>query len=163
MKNILFIRHAKSGWENYQNDKNRSLTSAGKLDAAKMAHHLMLKGVSIELFISSSADRAIETSGIFKQIYQPKNSIIIVENLYEPESGDFLSAIHSIEENINAVAIFSHNPGITNFVNSLTNARIDSMPECGIFAMESSINKWKDFSLEINRFLFFASPATIAG
>jgi phosphohistidine phosphatase len=70
----------------------------------------------------------------------------------------FYDVIRSLDNSYQSVAIFSHNPGITAFVNELSDARIDNMPTCGIFAIQSPIDQWKDFTERINHFWFFDYP-----
>ncbi|HMW25236.1 MAG TPA: histidine phosphatase family protein, partial [Ferruginibacter sp.] len=55
--------------------------------------------------------------------------------------------------------IFSHNPGITYFVNSLVpGVSLDNMPTCGVFAIEAEAARWKDFEKSRRRYLFFDYP-----
>ena len=54
-----------------------------------------------------------------------------------------------------SIAVFSHNPGITDFANILTNARIDNIPTCGIFAVKIKTKQWKDFQERRKRILVF--------
>ena len=62
-------------------------------------------------------------------------------------------------DDLNTVAIFSHNPGITHFINSLnTTWQIDNMPTCAVFATEADIAHWSGFSKAKKEFLFFDSP-----
>ena len=57
------------------------------------------------------------------------------------------------------VAVFSHNPGITHFVNSLnTGIQIDNMPTCAIFAVSADITSWSGFVKAKKEFLFFDYP-----
>jgi phosphohistidine phosphatase len=57
--------------------------------------------------------------------------------------------------------VFSHNPGITEFVNELTKTQIDVMPTCGIFAMNVHTKSWADFKSAKKDFLFFDYPKSI--
>jgi phosphohistidine phosphatase len=54
--------------------------------------------------------------------------------------------------------VFSHNPGITDFANSLTEARMDNIPTCGIFAIKIDTKHWKDFAEAKKEFLFVDYP-----
>jgi phosphohistidine phosphatase len=66
--------------------------------------------------------------------------------------------IATIEDAVTTAAVFSHNPGITTFVNDLTKTRIDNMPTCGIFAVQAEIDHWKDFAEAKKVFWFFDYP-----
>jgi len=56
------------------------------------------------------------------------------------------------------IAIFSHNPGITDFANLLTDTRIDNMPTCSVFAVKADIRNWEDFEKASKQFWFFDFP-----
>ena len=70
----------------------------------------------------------------------------------------FYEVIDKFDDRFDSVAIFSHNPGITDFANSLSDTRIDSIPTCGIFAVKASIEKWKDFKKADKEFWFVDYP-----
>jgi phosphohistidine phosphatase len=54
--------------------------------------------------------------------------------------------------------LFSHNPGITDFANSLTSARIDNLPTCGIFAVKIDTERWDNFKEAKKEFWFADYP-----
>jgi phosphohistidine phosphatase len=66
--------------------------------------------------------------------------------------------IAAIDDSAETAAIFSHNPGITAFVNELTKTRIDNMPTCGVFAIKAETDHWKDFWPAKKSFWFFDYP-----
>lgn len=43
------------------------------------------------------------------------------------------------------MAIFAHNPGITEFVNTTGTKLIVDMPTCGIVGISSEVEKWADW------------------
>ena len=165
MKQLLIIRHAKSSWENLlQKDFDRTLNNRGMKDAPAMAQRILSKGVEIDKFVSSTAVRAFTTATFFAEAYgQKATKIIQIPELYHASEQTFYKTIRNLDDAFNTVALFSHNPGITYFVNSLTDASIDNMPTCGVFAIKASISKWKDFSENNNQFWFFDYPKNING
>ena len=160
MKQLLVIRHAKSSWEiGSLNDFDRPLNDRGNRDAPLMAMRLENKNIKIDAFVSSPANRAKTTAVLFSGILQKnKDSIIYLPQLYNAGSATFYEVIQSLKEEWQTVAIFSHNPGITAFVNSLTNTKIDEMPTCGVFAVTCNIDSWESFSNNEKTFLFFDYP-----
>ncbi len=164
MKQILVIRHAKSSWDNIlQKDFDRTLNERGLRDAPAMAKRLVDKGIKIDKFVSSTAVRAFTTATFFAKAYhQKEDDIIAVPELYHAGEETFYKTIRNLNDSFNSIAIFSHNPGITYFVNTLTNSRIDVMPTCGIFAIEAPIDHWHDFEEDNNIFLFFDYPKNIS-
>ena len=124
-----------------------------------MAKRLLEKDIEINGFISSPALRAITTCTYFAKAYGKKESDIITYNdLYNARPLIFLKAIKNANEALNSIAIFAHNPGITEFANELTDTKIDDMPTCGIFAIKAEIEHWKDFESAEKTFWFFDYP-----
>jgi phosphohistidine phosphatase len=161
MKTLLIIRHAKSSWSVASlNDFDRSLNERGKKDAPVMAQRLLDRKIMIDAFVSSPAKRAKKTAEIFCTAYHKNiNDIIYVSALYQAIPDVFFQVIEQLDDGFNCVAIFSHNPGITDFVNQLMDtASVDDMPTCGVFAVQINIIKWKDFKKTKKDFLLFDFP-----
>ena len=161
MKTLLLIRHAKSSWNDPDvDDFDRPLNKRGKQNAPEMAYRLTLRGVVPELIIASPAKRTSTTAKIMaKEWDYPKDAILFEEELYLCYASTFLKVITKIDDDINAVAIFAHNPGITDFANYLTQEiRIDNVPTTGIFAVQAATDSWKDFDRARKTFLFFDYP-----
>ncbi len=163
MKQLFIIRHAKSSWDNMLlNDFDRTLNERGMRDAPAMAKRLVDKGIKVDKFVSSTAVRAFTTATFFAKAYhQKENDIIAVPALYHAGEEVFYKTIKALDNSLNSVALFSHNPGITYFVNTLTNSRIDEMPTCGIFAIQAPIENWKDIEEGNNKFWFFDYPKNV--
>ena len=159
MKQLILIRHAKSDWDNPTlSDVDRPLNERGKKDAPEMAKRLADKKIKINALVSSPAKRAKKTCKYFAKEFDI-DDIIFEDKLYEAGTQNFFEVVESLKDKWNSVAIFSHNPGITDFVNRLCkDVRIDEMPTCGIFAVEVDINDWKDFNDLEKKFLFFDYP-----
>jgi phosphohistidine phosphatase len=161
MKTLLIIRHAKSSWDiGSLNDFERPLNERGKKDAPAMAQRLLDKKITIDAFISSPAKRAKKTAELFSSVYnKDEKDIIFISALYHASVITFYETIENIDDKINSVALFSHNPGITEFVNELVDSiKTDNMPTCGIFAVTIDTNKWSDFKRASRKLLFFEYP-----
>lgn len=160
MKTLLIIRHAKSDWTaGILNDHDRTLNQRGHADAPVMAKRVLQKGTAIDAFISSTAVRAFTTAAYFAEAYKTKETdIIVLPKLYHATPQTFVNVITQIDDAYKSVALFSHNPGVTNFVNMLTSVQIDNMPTCAVFAIEINNNTWKGFERASKKFLFFDYP-----
>lgn len=160
MKTLLLVRHAKSSWEHPGlSDFDRPLNERGKKDAPEMAKRIKEKGIDLDHLISSPAKRARKTAKYFAEEFGfDKDDIKIVGELYGATRQEFLFAVSNISDKYKTVALFSHNPGITDFASSLTNVRIDDMPTCAIFALQAETDSWKDFAGAEKKFLFFDYP-----
>jgi phosphohistidine phosphatase len=160
MKYILLVRHAKSSWDAADtSDFDRTLNERGKKDAPAMARRLLHRGITVEAFVSSPAKRAKKTAELFAaELGAQKNDIIFIENLYHPAPGAFLEAIAGMDDKLQCIAIFSHNPGITDFVNSLGSVRTDNMPTSAVYAVKADINSWKEFEKAGKECWFYDYP-----
>jgi phosphohistidine phosphatase len=163
MKTLLLIRHAKSSWDNaILHDRDRPLNERGRRDAPEMAARLVRNGIPIDRFVSSPAKRARKTAELFIREYGRKEEeILFIPELYNAELQTFYKVIAALDDKDDHVAIFSHNPGITAFVNSLAVAQLDNMPTCGVFAVKSEASSWAGFSSSERKFLFFDTPKSL--
>lgn len=160
-KTLLVIRHAKSSWEpGTLNDFERPLNERGKKDAPAMAQRLKERNISIDAFVASPAKRAKKTAELFTEaVGRNKEDVLFISKLYHADTATFFEVAEALTDDLNTVAIFSHNPGITDFVNLLTKeVRLDNMPTCGIFAVQLNDPSWKNFRKAGKTFLFFDYP-----
>src|SRR5687768_2157642 len=157
MKSVIIIRHAKSSWDQPGvDDFDRPLNDRGKEDAPKMAKRLEERNINIDAFISSSAKRARKTASIFiKELGGQKDDVILVPELYLAGPEAFYNVIAQAPASASTIALFAHNPGITEFANELTDVRIDDMPTCAIFAVKAEIQDWSAFKDAEKQYWFF--------
>jgi phosphohistidine phosphatase len=159
MKSLLLVRHAKSSWDFNVEDFDRPLNDRGNKNAPEMSRRLIKKDIKIDAFISSPAVRALSTATHFAHEYDRKQkSIITIPSLYNATANIFYDVIEELDNDYKTVAIFSHNPGITEFVNELTSTHIEDMPTCAIFGVKADVKKWKDFRTKEKEFWFFDCP-----
>ena len=163
-KTLLIVRHAKSSWDLASlNDFERPLNERGKKDAPVMAERLLNKNIAIEALVSSPAKRAKKTAELFGSVFGiPDDRLIFISKLYQATPAVFYEVVEELDDSFAKVAIFSHNPGITEFVNSLIEGvKIDNMPTCGVFAIQVQADKWKDFKKSKRDFLFLDYPKLV--
>jgi phosphohistidine phosphatase len=164
LKTLLLIRHAKSSWDDAGlSDYERPLNERGKKDAPAMAERLYERGIKIDAFVTSPARRARKTAEIFAKRYKKeKDELVLKTELYMASDEAFNSVVEKLHDDFDCVAVFSHNPGITDFANSLTDdIRIDNIPTCGIFAISIEARKWNKFKEAKKKFLFFDYPKAL--
>jgi len=163
MKQLILVRHAKSDWGNPGlDDIDRPLSARGKRDAPVMAHRLLDKKIRIDAFISSPAKRAARTAKVFAaELGAKKKDIIFKEDLYLAATSVFYEVIAGADDSLGSIAVFSHNNGITDFANQLTDTRIDNIPTCGVFAIKADCTSWKNFREAKKEFWFFDYPKAL--
>lgn len=160
MKTLILVRHAKSTHSfGFSSDFERPLNDRGFRDASDMGKRLFKKKIRIDQFVSSPAVRAKTTAELFAAEYNRKmREIHFVPTLYHADPNQFSEVIKALTDGCEHVAVFSHNPGITEFASSLTDTHIDQMPTCSVFAVSAEIEHWNDFAQAEKQFLFFYKP-----
>jgi phosphohistidine phosphatase len=160
MRSLLVIRHAKSSWDPaILNDFDRPLNERGKKDAREMAKRLIQKKIPIDLFVASPAKRAKKTAVLFaREFNKNEEEIFFVPGLYHAPPPVFIDVIEGLDNAYKHVAIFSHNPGVTAFVNMLSSVQLDNMPTCAVFGISIDTDDWQAFSSSKKEFLFLDFP-----
>ncbi len=160
MKTLLLVRHAKSSWDDSGfSDFERPLNQRGKADAPIMAKRLKDKKIKIDAFVASPAKRAKKTAEIFMKEYDAnEKNLTLVPSLYEASVNDFYHTVERLNDKDDTIALFSHNPGITDFVNSLECSPVYNMPTCAVFALGIKTKHWNEFKGSKKEFLLFDYP-----
>jgi phosphohistidine phosphatase len=159
MKSLLLVRHAKSSWDDpTQTDIERPLNERGRKDAPMMARRLVAKGIHPDKLVSSPARRAFTTAEAYAAVLDIPKSLSQAASLYMASPVDFLRVIESLDDASDVVALFSHNPGITDFANLLGVLRIDHFPTCAVLGVRADTTHWKDFATAKKSFWFFDYP-----
>ena len=147
-RTVVLIRHAKSSWaDTAQDDLKRPLNDRGEHDAPLMGEHLKKIKLKPDLIITSPAKRAKQTANkIAKELNYDKDKIAEEEKLYLCAPSTFEEVISDLKGEVETVFIVGHNPGITEFVNELSDDfKTDNMPTCAIAGVQVNIPEWKDF------------------
>jgi len=164
MKTLYLLRHAKSSWKNPQlKDVNRPLSGRGKNDAPLMGKLLKKMGEKPEIIISSPAKRAMATAKrIAMEIGIKKKSVVTDERLYMAGREDFIKVIGETEKSVERLMLVSHNFGVTDFANFITESDIVNIPTCGVVRVDLDMTKWKDIASTKGKLIFFISPKRYA-
>lgn len=160
MKSLILVRHAKSSWDSPSLlDFDRPLNDRGLRDAPLMAQRLLDRKVHLDQLVSSTAVRALTTAQLFaRTMGLGAQQLTQVPQLYHASPAVFQQVIGSLAKQWQRVALFSHNPGITEFVNQLGVARVDDMPTCACFGVHALCDSWADFATADKRFWLFDYP-----
>lgn len=134
---IVLIRHVKSDWSAEKTDFDRPIREDRKADVLKIAEALNARGVTPDMMISSPAKRTKQTAKLLAKTFDYVSSQIeYAESLYECTCEELWRVIQLPRPEVNSLFIICHNPAITDFINSYTNARIDNVPTCGCAVLE---------------------------
>ena len=148
MKSLVLIRHAKSSWDDPQvDDHDRPLNARGLRNAPDMGKRISDYDISFDTLISSTALRARTTAEIIaRSIDWPIERILFDSNLYHASATDLQNYIRRLHHEFSSVALFGHNPGMTNLVTNLWGLPINNIPTCGMVRLEFSENSWNEVS-----------------
>lgn len=160
MKELILVRHAKSSWADVSlADFDRPLNERGKKDAPMMAQKLFSRGVRPQLFVSSPSKRTRSTCKFFLHTFDKKMSdVLFLDHLYDADSSEMMKIVKNLPEPFSSIIMFTHNTGLTDFVNELTNVHVDNVPTCGVFGVKIETDTWKNFPKAHKKFWFFDYP-----
>lgn len=160
MKTLYIVRHAKSSWDYPElSDIDRPLNKRGEKDAPEMGRRLNQRDIFPDLMISSPANRALTTCKVIASALDyPQESIEVNDRVYHAGENRLLDVVRNADDTWLSVMIFGHNPGFTDFANSLTDEYIDNIPTCGVFACTFDVDRWQEVDFGKGKKLFFDYP-----
>lgn len=114
MKELLFLRHAKSSWEHGVNDRNRPLQPKGIRAISVVAQHDKSRFQSFECILSSPANRAFHTAAILvHEIGFPWHNFHLNEALYSFDCENIIAVVHALKSEWDKVILVGHNPAFS--------------------------------------------------
>ena len=158
MKTLYIVRHAKSSWE-YDGiaDIDRPLKKRGINDAHLLSKYLVKTINRPDVFLTSSANRALHTSIIFCENFgYPMANLKIKRQLYSFSDGYLVKTIKALDDNFDSAIVFSHDHGINTFVNKFGNKPIAHVPTCGVVGIQFDTKHWK--SIKNGTTVLFDTP-----
>ena len=162
-KTLILVRHASAEDNNFEiKDFDRPLIEKGLSEATVMGKWLADKKINPDQFISSLAPRARKTAEIMaEQLNYNIDDILLLRSLYDGGPNSYLNSMISIDESINTLILFGHNPDITFFGEYLSGKLLMSMKKCSIAIIEFENQKWEEISAKTGRFISYTTPKQI--
>jgi phosphohistidine phosphatase len=146
VKTLILVRHAKSRWKKPLPDRLRPLNKRGQRDAPMMGERLARREIEPDLIVSSPATRALVTAeAIAQEIGYPEEEIRADERLYNASAFELLEIIQELDDALEHVMLFGHNPGLTDLANEL-GCDIDNIPTCGVVELRFEVDSWANIS-----------------
>ena len=160
MKTLVLVRHAKSSWKDESlADRDRPLNRRGERDAPEMARRLADLVGRPDLILSSPARRALATARVVADVVgYPVEAIREDERIYQATPAAILEVIRGVDNGIDRVFLFGHNPGLTELVNELSEPAVDNVPTCGVVELRLTTGRWSDVSRANVRRETFLTP-----
>lgn len=145
MKEIIFVRHAKSSWEFDVSDRERPLKKRGISDSHLVSNYFKQYGFIPDAVFTSPAERARKTCKIFTENLDIfRNKIEIKEDIYDFGGSQLLNFIKSLDSSLDKVMIFGHNYAFTSIVNSYGSIFIDNVTTSGLVWIKFKTDSWKE-------------------
>lgn len=160
MKRLYLVRHAKSSWDDPDlDDAERPLNDRGRKDAPLMGKRLKERELAPGLIISSPAIRAWTTCQVIVEIlgYDP-DQIHAYPEVYHASSETLLKIVQGLADKYDSVLLVGHNPGLTDFVNDLTEGFIPNIPTAGVVGIQFKVDHWKEVRQGAGHLEFFDFP-----
>jgi phosphohistidine phosphatase len=143
MKRIIIVRHAKSDWTDGSiRDFDRPLNERGVLSAPAVGREIKSKALVPDLIISSPALRAKMTALAVAESSGYNQSIIWNESFYFGYTGEIMHTLKGLQETVQSVMIFGHNPTWSSLAELLTGKFIE-LSTADAVVLEY-IGFWKD-------------------
>ncbi|WP_275315229.1 SixA phosphatase family protein [Tenacibaculum bernardetii] len=146
MKTLYIVRHAKSSWK-YESieDIDRPLKERGIKDAHLLSKYLSEEIKRPDVFVSSSANRALHTAVIFCENFKyPLANLKIKRQLYSFSDGYLVKTVKALDDSFDSAIIFSHDHGINSFVNKFGDKPIAHVSTCGVIGIQFDEKHWKN-------------------
>lgn len=161
MKLLYIVRHAKSSWANPgQADYDRPLNDRGKEDAPRMGAWLKQLKVCPETIAVSAAARTRQTARLLLEALDcPGAEVRYLEELYHALPARIAEVVRQFPDTTQTGMVIAHNPGVTEFVNSMSDAfRVDNMPTCCVAGIRVAADHWRDFAKAEKEIFLFEYP-----
>ncbi len=157
MKTIYLIRHAESDLN--KDDFHRTLSNTGKENAKSMSQHLEVLGIKFDKIFCSNAMRTRVTAKyLCNDIHYNASQIQYKESLYLITPANLIQFISNSDDSNDVIAIISHNPGLTQTRNYLTNENSGDIPPCGVVKVDLTIDNWNEITAGIGSESLYVYP-----
>ena len=90
--------------------------------------------------------------------------IVTEQRLYLADTAILLATVRRADDAARSLMLIGHNPGLTDFANSLTpDRRIDNLPTTGLFVVDFPVDRWREISPGAASFVAFDAPKNRPG
>ncbi|MDQ0830100.1 phosphohistidine phosphatase [Streptomyces achromogenes] len=165
-RRIVLFRHAKADWPQVI-DHERPLAERGRKDAAVAGRKLADTGIPIDLALCSTALRTRETWKLAVQEFPHRPKTVYEERIYEASPGELIALLNETPDDVRALVLIGHNPGIQGLadvlsgqVNGDAGERMHSRGfPAAAFAVISFDGSWKSLEPGVATLLDYWAPS----
>ena len=118
MHKLYLMRHAKSDWHSAaSSDFERPLNQRGANDAIRMGQYLQQQNLTLDLVLSSPAERAKQTAlAVVDVLGMKPEQIQFNKDLYLADRSTLVRTLQAVADNTDSVLLVAHNPGLDDLV-----------------------------------------------
>ena len=162
MKHLTIVRHAKSSWKDASlDDAERPLNQRGLRDAPRVGRYLDAHGGAPDLLASSPAVRAHTTARLLARALGYRDDRIqVVDALYLASASALADFVAGLDDDLGAVLLVGHNPGVSDFVERATGDPID-LPTCAVASLWFPVAHWAATLHHRARLAALVTPKTL--
>lgn len=121
MKTLFLLRHAQAvAGAGSLPDSDRPLNEQGRVQAERVGKYFKDQQPGLDLVLSSTAQRARETTEIFLKGAECVTEVRYEQRIYEASRQQLLEMVWAIEEDKSSVLLVGHNPGLGELLQKLT-------------------------------------------
>jgi len=159
MKTIYLLRHGNAEGKQVQPDVERNLNAKGKKEADETAEKIKQVQIMPDVFISSHANRALQTATIVADIIGfPVKNIVIEKDIYHNDEYRILEIIRELDNKLDSVVITGHNPSITHLAWFFSKAFKELMPTAGFAGFQFGTDSWAEIKKNEGEIKVFIAP-----
>jgi len=158
MKTLVIVRHGAFSHSDPQiADADRPLNHHGHHQVDRMAARLSTLQIKPDLWVSSSAKRAVETAEAYAKRFEiPPNAIRIEDDVFEAERSEILRVVQALPDSAQVAVLVGHHPGVTKLLHHLTDGGVEKMSLGSFAVLELSATSWQSVSFKKGRMIEYA-------
>ncbi len=142
MKRLYILRHAKSSWsDSTLSDFERPLNERGREAAPFMGELMAKRGLVPDIFLSSPAERAVQTARLVLDSSGFGSSLILDDRIYEASPQALKQIVSGLNDDLGSAILVGHNPGIEGLIGLMTGEN-RPMPTAGLAIIDIENESW---------------------
>jgi len=160
MKTIFIVRHGHAAGGNaLVTDAQRLLTPRGEDEVRATAHRLRDMEPAPAVILASAAERARASAGILLAAV-PEADLRVEVDLYGADPALWIQHLQGQQDQVAAVLLVGHNPGLELLVQELTGSRTGFLP-AALAHVDLPVTTWREVAANgVGRLVAVRTPGT---
>ena len=143
IKQLVVIRHAQA--ESHHKDFERELSAFGIKQIESIVKKISIQAIKIDKVLYSAAKRTEQSAELLVSHLGQKILMEADDQLYLSSVSYLYDAIAITDSSIATLCLIGHNPGISEFVNSLIQTPIfKELETANVFVINLNIDNWTE-------------------